>query len=163
LRIPNRNLLYIHGGPNPADHPGVIQPMRRWFATRRLSRAVRQGIGLREQAWDMPQRGDDSAAGDIIGQILDWMRESAASMRRPYGLDHVAVAFACRNADGKVICSNAIGVVRPSIFYSDEGARRVSEFLVDAWHAGPGEGARIIGALLCLGEVAHELGISQAA
>jgi hypothetical protein len=137
--------------------------MRRWFASRRLSRAVRQGIGLREHSWDMPARGDDEAAGAIIAQILDWMRESAAGMRRPYGLDHVAVAFACRNVDGKVICSNAIGVVRPGVFYNDEGARRVGEFLVDAWHAGPGDGARIIGALLCLGEVAHELGISQAA
>lgn len=111
----------------------------------------------------MPARDDHEATGQAVAQIVDWMRESAAGMRRPYGLDHVAVAFACRNADGRVICSNALGVVRPGLFYSEEGGRRVRDFLADAWHAGPTEGARIIGALLCLGEVAHELGISQAA
>ncbi len=111
----------------------------------------------------MPMPEATGAADQVVETIVSWMREAAGTMRRPYGLDHVAVAFACRNAEGRVLCSNTLGVVRPSMFYSDEGEERVRQFLVDAWHTRPGEGAQIVGALLSLGEVAHELGIAKAA
>lgn len=141
----------------------MIEPVRRYFATRRLTRAVRQGIGIQEQSWAMPPAGDADAADSAIADIVDWAREAVSTMRRPYGLDHVAVAFACRDSDGRVLCSNALGVVRPGMFYSDEGETRVRDFLADAWHTRPAEGAQIVGAILSLGEVAHELGISRAA
>jgi hypothetical protein len=124
---------------------------------------VRQGVGVQENTWEMPMPDVAGAADQAVQTIVAWMREAVATMRRPYGLDHVAVAFACRNADGRVLCSNTLGVVRPSVFYTDEGEERVRQFLVDAWHARPGEGAQIVGALLSLGEVAHELGIANAA
>lgn len=128
-----------------------------------MSRAVRAGVGLREASWDLPDADDEAATGLTITAIVDWMRETAAGMRRPYGIDHVAVAFACRNPDGRVVCSNALGVVRPGLFYSEEGLRQVRNFIDEARSAGPGEGAKLIGALLCLGEVAQQLGIAKAA
>jgi hypothetical protein len=111
----------------------------------------------------MPTQDSTSAGDQAVEAIVAWLREAVATMRRPYGLDHVAVAFACRDSDGRVLCSNTLGVVRPGVFYSDEGMTRVREFLVDAWHTRPGDGAQIVGAVLSLGEVAHELGIARAA
>lgn len=118
---------------------------------------------MQEMSWTMPRQESPESGEAAVEAIVTWVREAVATMRRPYGLDHVAVAFACRDSDGRVLCSNTLGVVRPAVFYSDEGAQRVREFMVDAWHAGPREGAQIVGALLSLGEVAHELGIARAA
>jgi len=147
----------------PVDDQGVLEPIRRWNATRRLVKAVRQGVGLQEATWIMPPPGDDAAAALVVDEIAGWVREAMATMRRPYGIDHVAVALACRDAAGKVVCSNSLGVVRPAAFYGADGPARLRAFLDDAFFAGPGEGAEIIAAMLSLGEVAYELNGEKAA
>ena len=149
--------------PVHADDHGVLEPIRRWNATRRLVKAVRQGVGLQEATWTMPPPGDDASASLIVDEIAAWVREAMSSMRRPYGIDHVAVALACRDAGGRVVCSNSLGVIRPAAFYGDDGPARLRAFLDDAFFARPGDGAEIIAAMLSLGEVAYELNGEKAA
>jgi hypothetical protein len=141
----------------------VLEPIRRWNATRRLIKAVRQGVGLQEATWTMPPPGDDAAASRVVDQMAGWARDAMASMRRPYGIDHVAVALACRDAAGRVVCSNSLGVIRPAAFYGEDGPGRLRAFLDDAFFASPGEGAEIVAAILSLGEVAFELNGEKAA
>ena len=79
---------------------------------------------MQEMSWTMPRQESPESGEAAVEAIVTWVREAVATMRRPYGLDHVAVAFACRDSDGRVLCSNTLGVVRPAVFYSDEGAQR---------------------------------------
>jgi hypothetical protein len=127
-------------------------------STRRLTQAVRDGVGVREQTWELAAPRDGGTAA-LVAEIVEWARESMAGMRRPYGIDHVAVALACRDARGRVVCSSALGVMRPTVFYTDEGSERVAAFLADVRFANPGEGAQVVGALLSLGDVAYEIGL----
>jgi len=129
--------------------------------TRRLTRAVRDGVGVRESSWPLPGR-TEPGSDVLIEDIVDWARDTMSAMRRPYGIDHIAFALACKDAKGHVVCSSALGVMRPSVFYSDEGSDRVAAFLADVRFADPGEDAQIVGALLSLGDVAYEIGLSRA-
>jgi hypothetical protein len=99
----------------------------------------------------------------VIEDILAWVRDVMGDMRRPYGIDHVALALACRDNNGRVVCSNSLGVLKPSAFYTDEGAARLEAFLDDVRFADPGDDAQIVAALLSLGDVAYELGLPRAA
>ncbi len=95
--------------------------------------------------------------------MVEWVRGQMGEMRRPYGIDHVALALACRDTSGTVVCSNSMGVVRPESFYSEAGARSVEGFLADARRAaGPGP-VEVVGALLSLGDLAFELNLGRAA
>src|SRR5690606_28763407 len=78
---PGRHRINNQVRPEAVDPLGVITPVRRWFATRRLARAVRQGVGLRERSWDLPPQGDARSAA-LVDEILDWAREAVAGMRR---------------------------------------------------------------------------------
>lgn len=130
--------------------------------TVRLAEAVRSGVGVTECTWDLPGRMEPATA-QLVPEIVDWVRETMSGMRRPYGIDHVAFALACRDRSGRIVCSSALGVMRPAVFYTDEGEDHVASFLSDVRFASPGDGAEIVGALLSLGDVAYELGIGQAA
>lgn len=123
---------------------------------------MRAGVGVTECTWDLPGR-TEPATGHLVPEIVEWVRETMSGMRRPYGIDHVAFALACRDHSGKIVCSSALGVMRPAMFYTDEGEEKVASFLADVRFASPGDGAEIVGALLSLGDVAYELGIGKAA
>ncbi|MCE7929150.1 MAG: hypothetical protein HUU14_07055 [Dehalococcoidia bacterium] len=136
---------------------------RRGAAERRVAEAIRQGIGVREFTWEAPAAGDTHARRRAIEAILASIREAMGSMRRPYGINHVAVALACRDHQGRVVCSNTLGVLRPESFYGDGSEARIAAFLDDV-ESVPGERrARIDGALLSLGDLAFELSLRTAA
>lgn len=130
--------------------------------SQRLTDAVRKGVGVQENSWQLPDRSEASSV-DLVEDIVLWIRDSMGSMRRPYGIDHVALALACRDKTGRVVCSNSLGVMKPSDFYTPEGTERIEAFLHDVRFAKPGDGAKIVGALLSLGDVAYELGLPKAA
>lgn len=130
--------------------------------SQRLTDAVRKGVGVQENSWHLPGQGGIPAT-ELADEIVLWIRDSMGSMRRPYGIDHVALALACRDSTGRVVCSNSLGVMKPADFYSEDGLDRIEAFLDDVRFAEPGQDAKIVGALLSLGDVAYELGLPKAA
>lgn len=111
---------------------------------------------MHEACWrldsDAPQTTDA-----LVDDVVAWVRSSMAHMRRPYGIDHVALALAARDADGHVVCTNSLGVVRPQNFYGDAGPEHVRAFLGDAARAMEGRPGEMVGALLSLGDIAFQL------
>jgi hypothetical protein len=146
-----------------ADYSGVKSPFNRFTTNRRVEGLIRRGVGVNEATWKLPDPADAPGATALVDEVVAWVRRAMGEMRRPYGIDHVAVALACRDASGRVVCSNSLGVVRPAVFYGEDGAARVSDFLVDAARAGGKPGGEVVGAILSLGDIAYELGAAQAA
>ncbi len=128
----------------------------RFSTHRKVERLIRDGVGVREACWRLD--GDNPENADaLVEDILGWVRDSMGAMRRPYGIDHVALALAARDESGRVICSNSLGVLRPGSFYGSEGADHVRAFLGDAGRVLNGATGDMIGALLSLGDIAFEL------
>ena len=139
------------------------QFFRKLSTHRRVERLIRDGVGVREASWTIDRLGETETDARLATDLVSWVRRQMGEMRRPYGIDHVALALACRDASGRVVCSNSIGVVRPESFYGETGARSVEGFLIDARKAA-GEGpVEIVGALLSLGDIAFELNLGRAA
>jgi len=133
---------------------------RRNASRQRVERLIREGVGLNEASWTL---AGGEVTADLHEGIVAWVRESMAAMRRPYGIDQVAVALACRDDDGQVVCSNSLGVVRPSAFYGSEGDDRIAAFLGDLDAVPAGKRREVVGALLSLGDLAYELNLPKAA
>lgn len=135
----------------------MVPFLRRQRTHRRIEALIRQGVGVREATWPMPARNDEPARAALAGELLGWVRASLGEMRRPYGINQVALALAGRDLGGAVFCANSLGVVRPSSFYSSEGPDGILAFLDDLDGVrGDGE-VRIAAALLSLGDLAYEL------
>lgn len=133
---------------------------RRSKARRRFERLVRQGVGVREGHWPVPGSTPPEGEGEPLADaIITWVREAMGEMRRPNGVDYVALALACRDASGRVQCSNTFGVVRPVAFYSGEGPEWVAAFLDDVEAVPPARRHEIVGALISVGDLVYELGV----
>jgi hypothetical protein len=132
---------------------------RRFSTHRKVERLIRDGVGVREACWRLEDEHHESLVEDVVG----WVRTSMGGMRRPYGIDHIALALAARDDSGRVVCSNSLGVLRPGSFYGEEGAEQVRAFLGDARRAMNGRGGEMVGALLSLGDIAFELNGNAAA
>ncbi|MCC6382093.1 MAG: hypothetical protein IT304_06255 [Dehalococcoidia bacterium] len=145
-----------------ADNHRVMQFLRAPTTRRRVERLIRQGVGVREAAWQLPIDDTDNRQA-LVEQILAWVRDSMAAMRRPYGIDQVALALACRDAAGRVVCSNSFGVVHPALFYGAEGADRIASFFGDLGAVPLASRHEVVGALLSLGDIAYELSLPRAA
>src|SRR5690242_208883 len=127
-------------GRPPADNHGMgISFLRRSSTHRRVETLIRGGVGVRECAWDADDLDDDHGRRELTDRILFWIRRAMGEMRRPYGIDHVAVALACRDEHGKVLCSSSLGVIRPGSFYGADGVERIAGFLEDVDRVSGGE------------------------
>ena len=133
----------------------MLSFIRRQSTQQRVERLIRDGVGVREAAWELHPDGESPA--NLAGEIRDWVQKVMADMRRPYGIDHVALALAARDDRGSVLCTNSLGVVRPTSFYEDGSVDRIVAFLDDAELAGSRRPVRISAALLSLGDLAFEL------
>ncbi len=134
---------------------------RRFSTHRKVERLIRDGVGVREACWRL-EHGPSEHSEALVDDVIGWVRSSMGGMRRPYGIDHVALALAARDDSGRVVCSNSLGVLRPGSFYGDEGAEQVRAFLGDAKRAMAGRGGEMVGALLSLGDIAFELNTQAA-
>jgi hypothetical protein len=135
---------------------------RRPSTQKRVERLIRDGVGVREAAWELaPATGKDLER--VASGIVEWVRQAMGDMRRPYGIDHVALALAARDDAGHVLCTNAMGVVRPASFYGGDGMARILAFLDDAEGLRGDRPVRVSGALLSLGDLAFELNLAHAA
>lgn len=137
--------------------------MRRSSTHRRVEDLIRQGVGVREASWDMAPAGDASAREQLAEELAGWVREAMATMRRPYGIDHVALALACRDAAGRILSTSSLGVIRPGCFYGAEGIGRIAGFLDDVESVRSPGPVNVTGALLSLGDLAFQLDIAHAA
>jgi hypothetical protein len=136
---------------------------RKFLTRRRLQHLIRNGVGVRESAWELPPDDDAPTRAAIVEEIAGWVRQAMGEMRRPYGIDHVALALACRDASGRIVCTNSLGVVRPGAFYGAEGRDRISAFFDDLSSVPSAARRQVVGALLSLGDLAYELDIARAA
>ena len=117
---------------------------------------------MRESRWPVPPAAG-SIAYQLAGPIIEWVRLQMGEMRRPNGIDHVALALACRDERGRLLLSDSFGVVRPAAFYADESTERIASFVRDAGKSPEGEPREIFAALLSLGDIAYELQAAKAA
>ncbi len=128
----------------------------RFSTHRKVERLIRDGVGVREACWRL-ESDDPENADALVEDVVSWVRTEMGAMRRPYGIDHVALALAARDDSGRIICSNSLGVLRPASFYEADGADQVRAFLGDAGRVLDGGSGEMIGALLSLGDIAFEL------
>lgn len=129
----------------------------RLSVNRRVERLIREGVGVRESTWTVDCASDPDLTRRLTESIVAWVRHSMGEMRRPYGIDHVALALACRDGSGRVVCSTSLGVLRPISFYGDGPVAEVNAFLGDVARATGGRPAEMVGALLSLGDIAFAL------
>ena len=127
----------------------------------RVEQAVRDGVGLRNEEWvieDWPAARP--AMERLSHSVVEWCRGQIADTRRPYGIDHLALAVACAEPGGPPIASTTFGVFRPMDFYREGGiAERLSAFVHDLPVAGRDERSapvRFAAALFSWGDVARE-------
>jgi len=126
-----------------------------------VAQLIRDGVGVSERTWTVEGPG---MGADLAGRVAAWAREEMATMRRPFGVDHVALALACRDGAGRVFASASLGVVRPDAFYGGDAEARLAEALEGALRLAPGGRAEVLVALVRLGDLAFELqGAQQAA
>lgn len=129
----------------------------------RIRALIRRGVGLREQAWPAPPLASPESRDRLAAEVLEFVREEMATMRRPHGIDQVALALSCQDASGRVLCSSSLGVVRPIDFYGDEAATGIRGFMDDAAAVSAGGAIEVAAALVCLGDIAYALAGSRAA
>lgn len=141
----------------------MIRSFRTALTRRRIQRLIRNGVGVHEATWEIPEAGDGLARQAVVDDIARWVRQSMGEMRRPYGIDHIALALACRDSAGRVHCANSLGVIRPSAFYGIEGPRRIAAFFDDIESVQVTRPLEIVGALLSLGDIAYQLDMARAA
>ena len=127
-----------------------------------VEQLIRRGVGVREATWELSAESGHERH-ELADRIVEWVRGAMGEMRRPYGLDQVAVALACRDAEGRVVCSNSLGVLRPGAFYGEFGSDRIAAFLDDVKSVPRGQRREIVGAVLSLGDIAYEMDLARAA
>jgi hypothetical protein len=137
--------------------------LRRNSTHRRVEALIKQGVGVSEASWDLPESGDAHANRALADSIALWARQVMGAMRRPYGIDHIALALACRDASGRVLTTSSLGVIRPASFYGEAGSAGIEGFLADIEHVRADGAASIGAALLSLGDLAFELDLARAA
>lgn len=143
----------------------LLQRLRPDPVRRRIEDSIRSGTGLSKADWTLPAPTIEPAEIDqLVEDVADWCRERIASIRRPYGIDQLALALACATPGGDPLASKTFGVFRPVDFYSEDGVGdRVEAFLravpVDDLNAQLEAGAtgiRFAAALFSWGDVARE-------
>ncbi|GBD24280.1 hypothetical protein HRbin29_01958 [bacterium HR29] len=104
---------------------------------------------MREASWALPEPG---AEGAFVEEVRAWMAECGAGMRRPYGVDHVALALSCRDQDGRARCSTALGIRPLGEYLGPRGERELLGFIRDARLASP-EGGTVKVVFLSMGDL----------
>lgn len=109
----------------------VLLKWRRRSIERQIEACIRSGTGLHQEQWlcdALPIERE--ALVDLSGQISEWCLRTMASLRRPYGIDQVALSVACAHPGNPPLATVTFGVFRPLEFYADEGPRQQLESFV---------------------------------
>ena len=127
---------------------------------RAIEQAVRGGVGLYRETWEVSQHPAAPATLDALADsVRAWCAHEMGQTRRPFGVDHMAVGVACAAPGGSPIASVSIGVFRPADFYSEGGTGdQIADFVRSLplaeinRHASP---VRIAAALFSWGDLAR--------
>jgi hypothetical protein len=134
----------------------MLRSFRRQLSRRRIEHLLREGVGVQQASWLASEPEADPAW--LAAAIEEWVREAMGRMRRPNGIDQVALTLACRDRGGAIHCANNTGLLKPASFYAPAGAAAISGFLDDAATLPPERRWEIVGALVSLGDLAYALG-----
>lgn len=143
----------------------LLQRFRPDPVRRRLEASIRSGTGLSKADWTLEGPTIEAERiADLVGEVQEWCQERIASIRRPYGIDQLALAVACATPGGAPLASTTFGVFRPIDFYSEGGTSdRLEAFLSDipleqlnAELEAGASGVRFAAALFSWGDVARE-------
>ncbi|HWO94114.1 MAG TPA: hypothetical protein VNL92_05060 [Dehalococcoidia bacterium] len=105
---------------------------RRRAIERQIEKCIRDGTGLRQEQWVWPESdaiGEDDLAV-MSDAIVQWCRDTMAGLRRPHGIDHVALSVACAHAGSPPMASMTLEVFRPLDFYQEGGPREQLETFI---------------------------------
>ena len=87
-----------------------------------VEEAVREGVGLYRETWEVPEHPAAPTTMEELAQsVRAWCAHEIGQTRRPFGVDQMAVGVACATPGGRPIASVSIGVFRPADFYSEGG------------------------------------------
>jgi hypothetical protein len=143
----------------------LLQRLRPDPVRRRIEESIEAGTGLSKADWMLSGPAIEGAAVDqLTADVTEWCRERIASIRRPYGIDQLALAIACATPGGDPLASKTFGVFRPIDFYNEDGiGDRVAAFLreipveqLNAELEAGASGIRFAAALFSWGDVARE-------
>ncbi len=134
-------------------------PFRRRSIEQEIEACIRAGTGLRQEQWlwtEGPIGSDDLAS--FSDAIVEWCVRTMGSLRRPYGIDQVALSVACAHPGRPPLASVTFGVFRPLDFYHDDGPRQQLESFVRGLDPrklnAPPDPIRFAAALFSWGEIA---------
>ncbi len=133
----------------------MLRALRNRSTRRQVEQLIRAGVGVQEAAWPFESAGGENF--ELAAAIEGWVREALGRIRRPNGIDRVALAFVCRDDAGEVACSNATGLVSPATFYSPAGMSAITGFLADAGAVPARRRKEVVCALVSLGDLVYEL------
>ncbi len=139
----------------------MLRVLRNRSTRRQVEQLIRAGVGVQEAAWPFESPVGENV--ELAAAIEGWVREALGRIRRPNGVDRVALAFACRDEAGQVGCSNATGLVSPALFYSPDGMAAITGFLTDASAVPAARRKEVVCALVSLGDLVYELDGARAA
>lgn len=127
----------------------------------RVRDLIASGVGVSQKTWTVDSGADRQA---LSMAVLDWVKECMSTMRRPNGVEQVALALACRDGGREPRCSASLGLLDPRDFYGDRALTSINAFLDDVdGLPQKAEDREISGALVCLGDIAFALATDQAA
>lgn len=133
----------------------MMHMFRRVTARRKVEGLIRDGVGLQECRWPAPR--NQVEAQNLQAQITEWVRGSMGGMRKPYGINHVALALACRDTQGNIVLTNAMGVERSEAYWGEVGEQKIAGFLGDVEAVPVSRRMEVVGALLSLGDLAYAM------
>ena len=76
---------------------------RKFTTHRKVERLIRDGVGVREASWRLEDGQRSEHVDALVDDVVAWVRSSMGGMRRPYGIDHVALALAARDESGSAL------------------------------------------------------------
>ena len=143
----------------------VLNPLFRRLRSDMRSRvrdALDAGVGLYNRSWDLAGWAARERAGEALAsEVLDWCKETAASMRKPYGLDYMTLAISVIGPENGEIATANFGVLRPEDFYGDGVAEREVGEIVRRWESegllGSPQSRRLAVVLFSWGDLTRDL------
>jgi hypothetical protein len=111
---------------------------------KRLARRRRDGAGLYISDWR-----PDEHEGAFAEAVVTWCRETIATTRRPFGIDHFDLALAWRDVSGAAVRSHRFLQLRPVELYTEAFLDQLAALLR------PAEPAHVSVAVFSWGDAAH--------